>query len=238
MGELISFRFVIEAIGLAGLVAFSYASTNLDNFVIFSAYSARPGYRAMFGGLAYVSACLIVILVSLVVARAADTLIANKLRYLGVIPLGIGLYHLCGLVFQRARHEDAAPAIKESNFLGWPFYLTVGLALLANSSDSIVVLTPIFADLRPPLIPVCAGAAIAMAVVISSIAAFIGTQPLLRARIEKVAHWAMPLVLIGIGVMILTREPEDAFVAVDGLANSMIAFAPALGAESCSAPGA
>jgi hypothetical protein len=39
----------IELIGIAGLVAFSYASTNLDNFIVLSTYSARPGYRPLFG---------------------------------------------------------------------------------------------------------------------------------------------------------------------------------------------
>jgi hypothetical protein len=82
----------IEAIGIAGLVAFSYASTNLDNFLVLSAYSAKPGYRPLFGRLAFVSVCLTVILASLLLARAADTPIADKLRYLGVIPLGLGLY--------------------------------------------------------------------------------------------------------------------------------------------------
>jgi hypothetical protein len=73
----------IEAIGIAGLVAFSYASTNLDNFLVLSAYSAKPGYRPLFGRLAFVSVCLTVILASLLLARAADTPIADKLRYLG-----------------------------------------------------------------------------------------------------------------------------------------------------------
>ena len=83
-----SFGSSVEAFGIVGLVALSYASTNLDNFLVLSAYSAKPGYQPFLGRLAFVSVCLTVILASLALARVADTLIADKLRYLGVIPLG------------------------------------------------------------------------------------------------------------------------------------------------------
>ena len=53
-----SFGSAIEALGIAGLVAFSYASTNLDSFLVLSAYSAKPGYRPVYGRLAFVSVCL------------------------------------------------------------------------------------------------------------------------------------------------------------------------------------
>ena len=43
-----------EAIGVIGLVAASYASTNLDNFVVLSGYSAKSGYRPLFIRLTFV----------------------------------------------------------------------------------------------------------------------------------------------------------------------------------------
>ena len=81
-----AFRVAIEAIGIAGAVAVAYASTNLDNFLIVSAYSAKSGYRPFFIKLTFVLVCLTVILVSLSIARAADAVIASQLRYLGAIP--------------------------------------------------------------------------------------------------------------------------------------------------------
>ena len=207
------FGTAIEAIGIAGLVAFSYASTNLDNFLVLSAYSAKPGYRPLFGRLAFILVCLTVILGSLALARVADTLIADKLRYLGVIPLGLGLYQLGKLVFQHPQPVSEEGQDKEPNLVEWPFYLGFALALLANSSDSLIVLAPIFADLRLVFIVVCAIAAVAVAVMMSGVAGFIGTHPLLRAQVERIGEWALPFLLIAIGLMILTNNPDDAFVA-------------------------
>ena len=211
----------IEAIGIAGLVAFSYASTNLDNFLVLSAYSAKPGYRPLFGRIAFVLVCLTVILGSLALGRVADTLIADKLRYLGVIPLGLGLYQLGKLMFQRSQPDGEEGEDKDPSLVEWSFYLGFALALLANSSDSVIVLAPIFADLRVAFIVICAIAAVVVALVMSTAAGFIGGHPLLRAQVQKIAHWALPFLLIGIGLMILSNKPDDAFVP-DGAPPSTV----------------
>jgi cadmium resistance protein CadD (predicted permease) len=215
----------IEALALAGLVAFSYASTNLDNFLVLSAYSAKPGYRPLYGRLAFVSVCLTVIVASLALARVADALIADKLRYLGIIPLALGLYQLWKLVFQRTAPDSEHDEDKGPPLLAWSFYFSFALALLANSSDSVIVLTPIFADLRVAFIVICAVAAVVVAVMLSSVAGFIGTHPLLRAQVEKIGEWALPFLLIGIGLMILLSKADHAFVAWDGLSKSAMALA-------------
>ncbi len=215
----------IETVGIAGLVAFSYASTNLDNFIVLSAYSAKPGYRPLFGRLAFVSVCLTVILASLLLARVADSLIADKLRYLGLIPLGLGLYQLGKLVFRRSQPDGEDKADKDPSLVELSFYLGFALALLANSSDSVIVLTPIFADLKLAFIFICAIAAV-VAIAMSGVAGYIGTHPLLRAQVEKIGPWALPFLLIGIGLMILSNKPDDAFVAEDDQPSAAIALAP------------
>jgi cadmium resistance protein CadD (predicted permease) len=215
----------IETVGIAGLVAFSYASTNLDNFIVLSAYSARPGYRPLFGRLAFVSVCLTVILASLLLARVADSLIADKLRYLGLIPLRLGLYQLGKLVFRRYQPDGQDEADKDPSLVELSFYLGFALALLANSSDSVIVLTPIFADLKLAFIFICAIAAV-VAIAMSGVAGYIGTHPLLRAQVEKIGPWALPFLLIGIGLMILSNKPDDAFVAEDDQPSAAIALAP------------
>jgi cadmium resistance protein CadD (predicted permease) len=215
----------IEAIGIAGLVAFSYASTNLDNFIVLSAYPAKPGYRPLFGRLAFVFVCLTVILASLLLARVADALIADKLRYIGVIPLGLALYQLGKLVFQRYQPDGDEAPDKGPSLVEWSFYLGFALALLANSSDSVIVLTPIFADLKLAFIFICAIVAAVVALAMSGFAGCIGTHPLLRAQVEKVGHWALPFLLIAIGLMILSNKPDDAFVAEGASPSAAIALA-------------
>jgi cadmium resistance protein CadD (predicted permease) len=236
-----SFGSAIEAVGLAGLVAFSYASTNLDNFLVLSAYSAKPGYQPFFGRLAFVSVCLTVIVASLAIARVADALVADKLRYLSVISLGLGLYELGKLVFNRSQPDGEKGEDKGPALVAWSFYLGFALALLANSSDSVIVLTPIFltpifADLKLAFIVICAIAAVVVALTLSSVASFIGTHPLLRAQVEKVGAWALPFLLIGIGLMILLSRPDDAFVAGAALSEQSDSIPTGVGRPSNRAP--
>ena len=141
-----TFRVAGEAIGIASAVAAAYASTNLDNFLVASAYSAKSGYRPFFIKLTFVLVCLTVTLVSLGLARAADALIADRLRYLGAIPAAIGLYHL-GKLVSRPNGAHEVRSDNEPGIAVWSIYLGFALALLANSSDSIIVLAPILAEL-------------------------------------------------------------------------------------------
>ena len=205
------FAVAAEALAIAGLVALSYASTNIDNFVVLSAYSAKSGYRPLYVKMTFVLVCLIVIAISLALARAADALIADKLRYLGFIPTGIGLYQLANLLFARPGAGEEAPD-QELRLVGWSLYLGFGLALLANSSDSVIVLAPLFADLGLAFVVVCAAAAVAVAIAMSTTATLVASHPLLRAQIEKVADWALPFLLIAIGLMIVLDRPADVFV--------------------------
>jgi hypothetical protein len=52
-----------------------------------------------------------------------------------------------------------------------------------------------------------------VAIAMSGLARYIGTHPLLRAQVDKIGHWALPLLLIAIGLMILSNKPDDVFVA-------------------------
>jgi len=211
VSSLDALRVAIEAIGIAGAVAVAYASTNIDNFLVLSAYSAKSAYRPFYIKLTFVLVCLIVILVSLGLARAADEIIAGRLRYLGAIPVAIGLYHLGKLVFRRVGTEDGGRG-DEPGRAGWSIYLGFGLALLANSSDSVIILAPILAELKLLFVVACTIGATAVALAMSGFATFVVGHPILRVRIEKIAEWALPVLLIGIGAMILSDRPKDAFI--------------------------
>ena len=99
------------------------------------------------------------------------------------------------------------------------------MALLANSSDSVIVLTLIFADLKLAFIFICAIVAAVVALAMSGVAGYIGTHPLLRAQVEKVSHWALPFLLIAIGLMILSNKPDDVFIAEGATPSTAIALA-------------
>lgn len=211
MSTSVSLQLFIELLSVVSLTAISYVSTNFDNLVILSAYGARPGYRPFYVKLTFVLVCLTVLLLSLVLANAADALPAGKLRYLGLIPITLGGYYLFKLIFDRSggqepKRDERANAKNQSLYLGF------ALVLLANSGDTISLLTPIFADLKTEFLFACFAAVVAMAVLMSSIANILSSHPVSRSHLEKLAARLLPFLLIGIGLLILTDKPSDIFV--------------------------
>ncbi len=109
-----------------------------------------------------------------------------------------------GSKIQNKDERAASPALS--------LYLGFALVLLANSSDTISLLTPIFADLKSEFLFVCFAAAAAMAVFMSSIAHYLASHPISRAFLEKLAERVLPFLLIGIGILVLADWPSDVFV--------------------------
>lgn len=207
-----SFSLLIEAMSAAGLAALSYGSTNLDNLVLMSAYTVKPGYRSSLVRLTFVFVCLIVLLVSFLFARAADDhFLAQQLNYLGAIPLALGLWQLLQLALGRASEESPEDGRKPFR-TGLAAYLSFALVLLANSGDSIGVMTSLLADLRPSLAPASFAAAMIVAIVMSWLAKFLARYPATRAHVQRIAKWALPFLLIAIGTVILTELPSGVFI--------------------------
>lgn len=194
------------------MAAVSYVSTNFDNLVILSAYGVKSGYRPLFVRLTFIFVCLTVLVASFSLAQAADALPTGKIRYLGLIPMGLGGYHLLRLIIDRASGEE--PRLTEpAGPIAFSAYLSFALVLLANSGDTIGVMTPVLADLRPAFVLACFAAAMAMAIFMSSLASALARHPASRVYLEKLAKWVLPFLLIGIGILIFTDEPSDVFVA-------------------------
>jgi cadmium resistance protein CadD (predicted permease) len=183
----------------------------LDNLVILSAYGAKPGYRPIFVKLTFVFVCLVVLLISLALARATDTLLTLEIRYLGLLPIALGFYQLVQLMIgwgeEKSDRPDEAPGTS-----GFAIYLAFALILLANSSDSVSVMTPLFADLKPVFVLTCFAAAVTAAILMGSLANFLVRHPATRSFVEKIGKRVLPFLLIGVGLLIVTDKPADIFL--------------------------
>ena len=106
-------------------------------------------------------------------------------------------------------HVSAGHSNSEDPSLAEPpgptaFFALLGFALvlLANSSDSISIMTPLLADLKPVFVLACFAAAVTVAIVMSSLANSLARHPAMRSSLEMIAKLALPFLLIGIGVLI------------------------------------
>ncbi len=212
LSDLNSSLLLVEALSVASVAALSYVSTNFDNLVVLSAYGVKPGYRPLYVRLTFICVCVTVLLVSFLLAQAADSGIsAKQVRYLGLIPIALGAYQLLKLTLNRVGGTD--PGADEAPVpTGFATYLAFALVLLANSSDSISIMTPLLADLKPLLVLVSFAAAMVMAILMTWLANILAHHPASRASLEKIAKWALPFLLIGIGVLIFTDRPSDIFL--------------------------
>lgn len=220
MSDFGSFAAAVELIGVMAVTGAAFASTNVDNLVLISAYDARPGYRPVFLKLTFILVCLTVLSVSLALARAADTLPAGMIRYLGLIPMAIGAHQavklLVGQISALKAADQGAGPEAAPNWNGIFAYLGVALVLLANSSDSVVVLAPLLADLKPAYVMADFVAALATAFVMSVLAHRLARHPASRIYLEKFAQWALPFLLIAIGLLIFTDEPAAILLSPAG----------------------
>ncbi len=212
MNILNSSQLLVEALSVASVAAISYVSTNFDNLAILSVFTVKPGYRSFYVRMTFVLVCVTVLLVSLLLAKAAASSgLAGHIRYLGLIPVGLGLFQLLRLMLDRTS-SDGADLDDQPAAMGFPAYVGFALVLLANSGDSVSVMTPLLADLKPTLVLASFGAAMIVAMAMTWFANILTRHPVSRATLEKLAKWALPFLLIVIGVLILTNQPSDIFV--------------------------
>ncbi len=104
------------------------------------------------------------------------------IHYLGLIPVGLGGYQILQLILGRAGGED--PSLAEPPG-PTAFFALLGFALvlLANSTDSISIMTPLLADLKPVFVLACFTAAVTVAIVMSSLANSLARHPAVRSSV-------------------------------------------------------
>ncbi len=125
--------------------------------------------------------------------------------------MGLGGYQLAMLIIGKATGERET-MVEAQNPSGFSAYLGFALILLANSSDSVSVLTPLLADLNPSYVLASFLAATGVALAMSALANSLGRHPISRAVLGKIAKWILPFLLIAIGVLIVTDMPPGVFI--------------------------
>jgi cadmium resistance protein CadD (predicted permease) len=179
------------------LVLVAYASTNIDNLLVMAALAGGSASRAAIVT-GFLLASLVVLLVS-AFAIVIETFVPPEiLGYLGFAPLSIGLY----LLLATGTSDSQRPL----NAASWP--AVTGL-LIANSSDTVFALGPLFAESGP-------------AARIGLVAGFVMIAPLWLAlilgvssklasskRLARIAPRIAPWMMILIGLYILSDSATD-----------------------------
>lgn len=190
-----------EFVLLAAVAAVGFASTSLDSLVVMiPLMGADPG-RTTGIAAGYLGGAALIVVASVAVALAGESIPEGAVRWLGWIPISFGVLGLVRL----GRRGGTAHSIAE--IVRGPGAIT--LLTLSLSSDNFGVLIPLLAEsprrLDPAIVVGCALAALACALT----AAVLARRATLQVAVERWGARVVPLVLIAIGLYVWLDTPTD-----------------------------
>ncbi|MBN9210413.1 cadmium resistance transporter (plasmid) [Microbacterium proteolyticum] len=188
---------IVAAIGL-------FAATNIDDIVVLtvlflaSARGALPGWKVVAGQ--YLGFIALVAISSL--AAAGLTIVPDEwVGLLGLVPLAIGVYGLIRTLRRRGDDDgDDESSISAGGLLG------VAGITIANGADNISLYTPVFRTNPVPDTIVTIIVFLVLVAVWCLVARFVGTSKAVTEALEKIEHWLVPAVFIGLGLYILIES--------------------------------
>jgi cadmium resistance protein CadD (predicted permease) len=185
----------LQAIGL-------FLVTNIDDIIVLSLFFARgAGQRGTtakivvgqylgFGG---------ILLASLAVTLGAGLFLPDDaIPYFGLIPLLLGLY-AAWQVWRNGDDDDETMAERPVSAL------TVAAVTFANGGDNIGVYVPVFLSVSTSALVAYCVVFLALVVVLVLTAKFVATRKPIAEVLERWEHVLFPLVLIGLGLVILVE---------------------------------
>ena len=129
--------------------------------------------------------------------------VLTQVGFLGLLPLGIGIYGLVRYLRRRARDDDDdddESAIKAGGLLG------VAGITIANGADNISLYTPVFRSQAPLETVTTIVVFLLLVAVWCLVARAIGANRRVTEALERIEHWLVPAVFIGLGLYILIES--------------------------------
>lgn len=182
-----------------------FAATNIDDIMVLTVLflaSTRgnlTGWKVVTGQ--YLG--FITLVAISVIAALGLTLVPDEwVGLLGLLPLGIGVYGLIRFIRKRGddADDDDESSIRAGGILG------VAGITIANGADNISLYTPVFRNM-PVLDTVITIAVFLLLVAVwCLVARAIGTNKQVIELLERIEHWLVPIIFVGLGLYILIES--------------------------------
>jgi len=186
---------VLQAIGL-------FAATNIDDIIVLSLFFARGagqrGTTARILAGQYLGFAGILVAAILVTTGAGAFLPPAAIPYFGLIPLGLGLWAAWEAWRGDGDDDDEAKVAGKKVGVG-----AVAGVTFANGGDNIGVYTPVFLSVEPLAVVAYCVIFLALVAILVALAKFVATRPPIAEVLERFEHILFPIVLIGLGIVIL-----------------------------------
>jgi cadmium resistance protein CadD (predicted permease) len=181
--------------GIVGQAVGLFAVTNIDDLLVLALFFARGATRNILVGQYVGFAAILVAAVS--AAFGATFLPEVAIPYLGLLPIALGIR--AAIEAWRQRGDADRPQVRS----GAPGVLEVAAVTFANGGDNIGVYVPVFATAG--IGGMAAYSAVFLVLVALWVAAgrHLATRPAIARALSRWGHVLFPVVLIGIGLLIL-----------------------------------
>ncbi|MFF6835939.1 cadmium resistance transporter [Streptomyces sp. NPDC012438] len=187
--------------GIIGQAAGLFAVTNIDDILVLALFFAQgAGHKGSTRRIAlgqYLGFAAI-LAVAVAAAFGATFLPESAIPYLGLLPLALGIK----AAVQAWRHRGD-PDEEEKAREGGPGMLEVAAVTFANGGDNIGVYVPVFATAGAGGMAVYAVVFLVLLAVWIFAGKFFATRPVVARALSRWGHILLPVVLIGIGLLIL-----------------------------------
>lgn len=187
----------LQAIGL-------FMVTNIDDIIVLSLFYARgAGQRGTTGKILagqYLGFGAILAAAVLVALGARTFLPEEAIPYFGLIPLVLGL--IAAWRVWRSDDDDDDEGKVSGTSLS---VLTIAAVTFANGGDNIGVYVPVFATVGTAGIVAYSIVFLLLVAVLVVAARFVATRKPIAEVLERWEHILFPIVLIGLGIVILVE---------------------------------
>ncbi|MEU5866540.1 cadmium resistance transporter [Nonomuraea sp. NPDC047529] len=190
-------------LGIVGQAAGLFAVTNIDDILILALFFARGAGRLGAAGRIVAGqylGFLALVAVAVAAGLGATFLPERLVPYLGLLPLALGVK--AAWQAWRSRRDSDEPSGGRAD---GPKTLEVAAVTFANGGDNIGVYVPVFATAGPGGTSVHVVVFLVLVAVWCAAGRFFATRPLVAGALSRWGHVLLPVVLIGIGLLILVE---------------------------------
>ncbi|MER7679188.1 cadmium resistance transporter [Streptomyces sp. NPDC096934] len=187
--------------GIIGQAVGLFAVTNIDDILVLALFFAQgaghPGSSRRIATGQYLGFAAI-LAVAVAAAFGATFLPEKAIPYLGLLPLALGIK----AAVQAWRHRGDSEEERGRADRG-PKVLEVAAVTFANGGDNIGVYVPVFATAGVGGMSVFAVVFLILLAVWIAAGRYVATRPVIARALSRWGHILLPVVLIGIGSLIL-----------------------------------
>ncbi len=188
-------------LGVIGQAVGLFAVTNVDDILILALFFAQGAGHAGTTRRIVIGQYLgfaAILAVATAAGFGATFLPESAVPYLGLLPLALGVKAAVQAWRHRGQDEEERKTEQDG-----PASLEVAAVTFANGGDNIGVYVPVFATAGAGGMTVYAAVFLTLVAVWCLAGRFFATRPLIAKALSRWGHVLLPLVLIGIGLLIL-----------------------------------